>query len=81
MIPDPFFVSTRPARAAWRWVCEFCFRTSAAAQLPRDWLLVWQSAVCPHCQPRVQRDGGYAVVKGGAYAGARPDPRAVEVDA
>jgi len=57
------------------WVCEFCFRTSTAGKsLPADWVLVWQSAVCPECQKRVAQDGGYGVVKGMAYA-TGPDPR------
>ena len=38
-------------------------------------ILVWQSAVCPECQGKVNRTGrGYSVIKGGAYA-ATPDPR------
>jgi len=57
------------------WVCEFCFETSHANILPSGWDLVWQSAVCPICQKRVDRDGGYHRVKGGAYAGYRNDPR------
>jgi hypothetical protein len=58
------------------WVCEFCFRTVVTNVLPDSWKLVWQSAVCPKCQPKVERDGGYEVVCGGAYAGQRKDPRA-----
>lgn len=57
------------------WVCEFCYDTVSDDDLPRTWDLVWQSAVCPRCQPRVMADGGYATVPGGAYAGDRPDPR------
>lgn len=60
----------------WKWVCEFCFKQTNRNQLPADWDWVWQSAVCPGCRERVQRDGGYNVVKGGAYAGGRTDPRA-----
>ena len=55
------------------WICEFCF-TPIHGRLPDDWDWVLQSAVCPSCIKRVARDGGYAVVKGGAYA-AVPDPR------
>ncbi len=59
----------------WKWVCEFCFKQSNHNILPSGWDLVWQSAVCPNCQKRVANDGGYFVVKGGAYAGTRRDPR------
>jgi len=55
------------------WICEFCHR-AVKGNLPEDWDLVWQSAVCPECQKRVAKDGGYDVVVGGAYAMA-PDPR------
>lgn len=60
------------------WICEFCYREDASARLPDKWDFVWQSAVCPECRVRVHADGGYAVVKGGAYA-KRPDPRDVPV--
>ena len=63
-------------RRWWKWVCEFCFRHSNRNQLPPGWDLVWQSAVCPRCQKQVTRDGSYAIVKGGAYAKGRSDPRA-----
>jgi hypothetical protein len=59
----------------WKWVCEFCFKQSNHHRLPEKWELVWQSAVCPDCQKRVEKDGGYAVVKGGAYAKGKIDPR------
>lgn len=58
-----------------RWTCEFCYRTEDRDDLPAGWDLVWQSCVCPECIARVGRDGGYSVVKGGAYADGRPDPR------
>ncbi len=59
-----------------RWVCEFCFKSYFGNPLPDDWDLVWQSAVCPKCQCRVARDGGYGKVRGGAYAPFwRRDPR------
>ena len=58
------------------WICEFCFLQNTDAILPEGWDLVWQSPVCPSCRERVANDGGYAVVKGGAYAGGKPDPRA-----
>jgi len=63
-----------------RWVCEYCFRTIYINSLPADWEFVWQSAVCPECRKRVKHDGGYFVVKGGAYA-TGPDPRAPKQDA
>jgi hypothetical protein len=56
------------------WVCEFCFALLWADRLPANWQFIWQSAICPECWPKVQRDGGIAVVKGGAYA-TTPDPR------
>ena len=57
------------------WVCEFCFKQSNDNILPIGWDIVWQVAVCPDCQKRVAKDGGYLMVKGGAYAGDIPDPR------
>lgn len=59
------------------WVCEFCFACLLDGNLPEDWALVWQSAVCPSCQIKVKRDGGYFFVNGGAYADDRTDPRAM----
>lgn len=64
-----------------RWVCEFCFRKSNHRMLPEGWDLVWQCAVCPDCQRRVAKDGGYTVVNGGAYANGKPDPRATPAGA
>ncbi len=40
----------------WKWVCEFCYRKSNRKILPKDWDLVWQSAVCPKCQERVKKN-------------------------
>ena len=59
---------------SWKWICEFCYKTSDESKLPKGWDFVWQSAVCPECQQKVATDGGYAVVKGGTYA-TIPDPR------
>lgn len=56
------------------WICEFCFKRIYVNFLPTDWDLVWQSAVCPECQEKVRNDGGYGIVKGGAYATSK-DPR------
>lgn len=67
--------ASRPAPAP-IWVCEFCFDVSYMPILPAHWDLVWQCAVCTRCQKRVQQDGGYGVVKGGAYAEGKADPRA-----
>lgn len=50
------------------WICEFCFKVYDGDRLPDDWDFIFQSAVCPECKPKVQVDGGYQVVKGGAYA-------------
>lgn len=63
------------------WICFFCFTYAQYRNLPDDWDLVWQSAVCPECQKRVQADGGYAVVVGGAYSDGKPDPRGNEAKA
>lgn len=60
-----------------QWVCEFCFKISKRNRLPAKWDFILQSAVCPQCQRRVQSDGGYGVVKGGAYANGKRDPRAL----
>lgn len=60
----------------WKWVCEFCYRQTNRKNLPRDWDLVWQCAVCPKCRVRVPLDGGYWKVVCGAYAGKKRDPRA-----
>jgi len=62
----------------WKWICEFCFKKSYQNILPRKWDWAWQSAVCPSCRERVQKDGGYHIVKGGAYANGKPDPRGDE---
>ncbi len=64
------FIPNRPA-----WVCEFCYVCVMDGDLPKGWDLVWQSAVCPSCQERVKRDGGYMKVGGGAYSEERTDPR------
>jgi hypothetical protein len=56
------------------WICEFCFKMLTCDRLPDSWDRALQSSICPECQPRVERDGGYAVVPGGAYAEG-PDPR------
>lgn len=63
-----------------QWLCEFCYMRAYTDRLPLSWEWVWQSAVCPDCATRVQGDGGYAVVKGGAYAEV-PDPRPWPSDA
>lgn len=56
------------------WFCEFCYKTDYSNMLPSKWDLVWQSAVCPECQERVAKNGGYGVVPCGAYA-TKPEPR------
>jgi hypothetical protein len=56
------------------WICEFCYAMLFDDQLPESWEWIWQSAVCPECRERVERDGGYFVVVAGAYAEG-PDPR------
>lgn len=67
---EPLACGPRPA-----WTCEFCHAVLLSGNLPTQWDLVFQSAVCPSCRARVEKDGGYAVVKGGAYSEGRPDPR------
>lgn len=57
----------------WDWICEFCYKT-VKGKFPKGWDWQWQSAVCPECQAKVARDGGYGVVLGGAYA-TKKDPR------
>lgn len=57
------------------WICEFCYARYFGDVLPPEWDWIYQSAVCPVCRVRVQQDGGYHVVVGGAYAGDEPDPR------
>ncbi len=59
------------------WVCEYCFVCLLEGNLPDDWDLVFQSAVCPSCQKKAKRDGGYHKVFGGAYSNGRRDPRAI----
>ena len=58
------------------WVCEFCFACLLGGDLPADWDLVFQSAICPSCQKKVAQDGGYHNVPGGSYSDERKDPRA-----
>ena len=58
------------------WVCEYCFACLLEGNLPDDWDLVFQPAVCPSCQEKVKQDGGYHKVFGGAYSDGRKDPRA-----
>ena len=60
------------------WICEFCYLVAEQDDLPAGWDFVWQSAVCPDCRKLVALDGGYAIVKCGAYADGRPDPREAE---
>lgn len=55
-------------------ICEFCYKRAPKDTLNAGWDIVFQSFVCPECQLRVKNDGGYAIVKCGAYA-TRPDPR------
>src|SRR3990167_2310585 len=62
------------------WVCEFCFNTIYGNELPTTWDLVWQTVVCPKCQRLVALDGGYAMVKVGAYADGKPDPRSSKMN-
>ena len=69
---DPAACGPRPA-----WTCEFCHTVLLTGNLPTQWEIVFQSAVCPSCRARVEKDGGYHVVHGGAYAEGRSDPRAL----
>lgn len=60
------------------WICEFCFTTVPEGEFPATWKWIWQSAVCPYCDARVMATpGNYNVVKGGAYANGKQDPRPV----
>lgn len=47
-------------------ICGYCGLV-VEGDLPSDWDLVLQTPVCPDCQFRVSGDGGYTVVKLGAY--------------
>lgn len=69
------YKSMVPKKTNWAWICEFCYKTIKKGNLPKTWALVFQSAVCPSCQKKVQRDGGYYVVKCGCYANGKKDPR------
>lgn len=61
----------------WKWVCELCHRTTPYTNLPKKWLLVWQSAICPVCSERAKTSSiGFVNLKGGIWAGRRKDPRA-----
>jgi len=63
-----------------KWICEFCYATppiNLDGRLPGDWALVWQCAICPPCQKRLERDGRLEM-KCGAYA-TIPDPRVKHV--
>ena len=62
------------------WVCEFCFACLLEGNLPDDWDLVFQSAICPSCQKKVAQDGGYHNVPGGSYSDERRDPRAYALE-
>src|SRR4051812_50181369 len=53
----------------WKWICEFCFRTVNTDRLPDNWKWIWQSAVCPECSQRVERNGGFKIVCGGGFLG------------
>ena len=55
------------------WICEFCYKP-VQGDLPKEWEFVFQSAVCPDCKIKVEKDGGYWVVKGGSYSYCK-DPR------
>lgn len=66
----------------WKWVCELCFRTTPSTNLPKKWLLVWQSAICPVCAEIAKTSGiGFVSLKGGIWAGRRKDPRALSPNA
>lgn len=64
------------------WKCKFCYRMEYVTQIPPDWDLLptqfgrWTPAasafygnvpICPDCQTKVARDGGFSAVKAGAY--------------
>lgn len=68
-------MTARAEAAIPKWICEFCYTRVYLDRLPDSWEFMWQSAVCPDCHKRVLADGGYSVVKGGAYAFEVPDPR------
>lgn len=47
--------------------CGYCYK-EVEGDLPSDWDLVLQTPVCPDCQYQVSWNGGYSVVKLGAFA-------------
>ncbi len=66
----------------WTWICEFCFLTIFDEELPPDWELEWQSAICPTCLERLRAefgDGWINNAPGGCYAKI-PDPRGAGMD-
>ncbi len=64
----------------YEWQCAFCHEIYYGNPLSEKWDRVWQHNVCPECQIRVEKDGGYAVVKCGAYVIERLDRKVAELE-
>ncbi len=61
-----------------KWTCELCYRqTSQDSDLPAGWIICLQSLICPECQEKA--DKPYPHMRGGCFAGDKPDPRAETV--
>lgn len=58
------------------WLCEICYRALPAINLPPEWELVFQCAICPECQQYAKRR---KIALNQLVCGSRaqgPDPRA-----
>lgn len=58
------------------WVCEFCFKTiDKPIDLPKDWIIVFQSCICPDCRKKLEMIPDWIQnVPGGSFASGT-DPR------
>lgn len=63
------------------WVCEICYRALPKMDLPANWELVWQSAICHDCQKYAKRRkiGLTQLVCGSRAQGPDPRTRTVQV--
>jgi hypothetical protein len=58
------------------WICEICYRALPLIDLPTDWDLVFQSAICPKClEYAKENDIPFCDLVCGSRA-CGPDPRA-----
>lgn len=55
-------------------ICEFCY--TLAPTIPPDWVITFQSLICPKCMDRLEKIPNWIdEVEGGAFAEGRLDPR------